>query len=634
MAKVARIRTRTRTKSSRVRFTIGFKLVSIISILTIVSLSAMILIANYFFRDSIEKNIQTYNLDLVMKISMKIESDIMSIIEKGNIIAAADTGEIGSAKDKESFKDLFFSRDRDLVFVGIGTRDAKKGFTLKSRVMNNQFFQESSVDPGVIDRAIQGDEKYFARSFSGEGEVHNASVYFGQPVIGLSVPYTKRSASQAEAILIVYVKMDRFLAVVKSADPGYKIFVTNGDGDVIAHVDPSVVSAQTNYIQLPIVKMMLSSQLPNSQTTFTYDNRKYLGSFNKINFGGVGMVSMIDRAHAFEYADRMVFRNLLITAIILSITILFIYYFSKTISNPVRRLVGATKAIESGNFIVKIRPTTRDEIGLLTESFVNMGRGLAEREKMKDAFGKFVNKEIAERILKDEIKLGGERKNATIFFSDIRSFTAISENLQPEEVVDFLNQYMTRMVGCVNNTHGVVDKFIGDAIMAVFGTPISHGNDTANAVHCALLMRTSLIEFNKGRGDSKKPIIKIGCGINTGPVLAGQIGSQDRMEYTVIGDTVNLASRIESLNKPFGTDILISQDSYDLVRDLFIVEPMEKIMVKGKREPQQIYAVLSRKDDPQGIKSIRDLRMLLGISEKDIHKTEMNEEEKKYEFIR
>ena len=222
---------------------------------------------------------------------------------------------------------------------------------------------------------------------------------------------------------------------------------------------------------------------------------------------------------------------------------------------------------------------------------------MRKREKIKSAFGKFVNPEIAEMVMKGELKLGGERKNAAVFFSDIRSFTAISEKLEPEEVVEFLNEYMSRMVDCVNKSHGVVDKFIGDAVMAVWGAPVSHGNDTENAINGALEMRKSLIDFNKGRGGDKKPIIKIGCGINTGPVLAGQIGSQDKMEYTVIGDTVNLASRIETLTKPFSTDILISQDSYNLVKDVYHVEAMKKIKVKAKAEPQQIFAVLGRNDD-------------------------------------
>jgi len=264
-----------------------------------------------------------------------------------------------------------------------------------------------------------------------------------------------------------------------------------------------------------------------------------------------------------------------------------------------------------------------------------MGQGLEEREKIKDAFGKFVNKEIAERVLRGEVALGGERKEVAIFFSDIRNFTSISEKLEPEEVVEFLNEYMTRMVNCVNGTRGVVDKFMGDAIMAVWGAPVSTGNDTEHAIDAALAMRRELLNFNAGRGGDKKPVINIGCGINTGSVLAGQIGSEERMEYTVIGDAVNLASRIESLNKPFGTDILISEDSYRLVKEIYQVVPMQKITVKGKADPQQIFAVLGRKDDTSAPKTIDELRTILGSKEQPFRRRRDDppEEDVKYEIL-
>jgi len=148
------------------------------------------------------------------------------------------------------------------------------------------------------------------------------------------------------------------------------------------------------------------------------------------------------------------------------------------------------------------------------------------------------------------------------------------------------------------------------------------------------MMRRELIEYNKDRGGERKPIIRIGCGINSGPVLAGQIGSNDRMEYTVIGDTVNLASRVEALNKPFGTDILVTEESFDAVREIFRVEPMQKIKVKGKEEPQQIFAVLGRLDDPESPKTLDELRSLLGIETRG-PLTEMisEKEEVKYEII-
>jgi adenylate cyclase len=409
----------------------------------------------------------------------------------------------------------------------------------------------------------------------------------------------------------------------------------NSDGDVIAHPDTNLIMNYANLRNLPIVDMMMKSKLDNGQTRYRNEAGVYhLGSFKKIGFSGIGIISSVPETLAMQEVYNIQRRNIYITIIVLNLAILIVYYFSKSLSTPITTLVGATKEIEKGNFRVSVKPTTGDEIGILTESFAEMGRGLEEREKMKDAFGKFVNKEIAEQVLKGEIKLGGERKKATVFFSDIRSFTAISEKLEPEEVVEFLNQYMTRMVNCVNDTKGVVDKYIGDAIMAVWGAPVSHGNDTENAINGALMMRKELIEFNKGRGGDKKPVIKIGCGFNTGAVLAGQIGSNERMEYTVIGDTVNLASRIEALNKPFGTDILVSTDTYNEVKNIFIMQPMQKIKVNGKSEPQQIYAVLGRLDDPNGPRTIEDMRRMVGIEMKGKPTAEAGEEgEVKYEIL-
>jgi adenylate cyclase len=264
-----------------------------------------------------------------------------------------------------------------------------------------------------------------------------------------------------------------------------------------------------------------------------------------------------------------------------------------------------------------------------------MGRGLAERERVKETFGKFVNREVAERALKGELALGGTRRTATIFFCDIRSFAALSEKFPPEDVVEFLNAYFTRMVTCIEATGGVVDKFIGDAIMAVWGAIVSTGSprdDALQAIRSALMMRNALIEYNETRGSENRPRIGIGCGLNTGPCVVGQIGSPQRMEYTAIGDTVNLASRIEALNKPFGTDILVSQNTYELIQDAVIATKMPAIKVKGKTAALSIYALINLKDAGTEPQDIAALRGLLGIPKPE-GCLEVNEEEKKYEII-
>jgi len=615
------------------RLKIRSKLISMISIIIVASLAVMISLATIFFKKDNTIRVKESNLTISQVIASKTESDFSAIVEKINIMATTMLQEFKSEKQKGLFTELFFSNDKDFLYVAIGKKDNDKIDFYKT-IYNEKFFTENKIDKEILDQINSENYSRFIKTFNDEAVVHNVSGKFGVPVIAVTIPFQRDTSDKVDTIAIGYIRLSKILkSFVRNGITD--TFMVNGDGDVIAHPDTNLVINYVNFIKLPIVEMMMKSKLDNGQTRYKNESGAYnLGSFKKIGFSGIGVISSVPEDLALQEVYNIQRRNIYITVIILNIAILIVYFFSKSLTNPITTLVEATKEIENGIFQIGIKPTTGDEIGILTDSFVQMGRGLEEREKMKDAFGKFVNKEIAEQVLKGTIKLGGERKTATVFFSDIRGFTAISEKLEPEEVVEFLNQYMTRMVNCVNKTQGVVDKYIGDAVMAVWGAPVTHGNDTENAVNGALMMRRELIEFNRGRGGDKKPIIKIGCGLNTGPVLAGQIGSNEKMEYTVIGDTVNLASRIESLNKPFGTDILVSTDTFNQIKDIFRTVPMQKIKVKGKSEPQQIYAVLGRLDDPASPRTLDEMRKLVGIEMKGMPTEEASDEhEVKYEIL-
>jgi adenylate cyclase len=259
-------------------------------------------------------------------------------------------------------------------------------------------------------------------------------------------------------------------------------------------------------------------------------------------------------------------------------------------------------------------------------------------------FGRFTNKDIAVRAMRGEIKPGGSPKHATVFFSDIRGFTEKSENFTKafgedasDRIVHWLNEYFTRMVECVEKTGGVVDKFIGDAVMAHWGTAYTAGSPQQDAFNCvmsALMMRKALFEMNRKRKDNNlgNPPIRIGCGINTGIVTAGQLGSDLRMEYTVIGDPVNLASRTEALNKPLGTDILITEDTWRLVKSQFITEEMPAVTVKGKEKPVRMFAVVNFSGMEKGPQTLAEVRKLLGIEAPDISKVDVNAGENKYKI--
>lgn len=223
--------------------------------------------------------------------------------------------------------------------------------------------------------------------------------------------------------------------------------------------------------------------------------------------------------------------------------------------------------------------------------FILEGRN---KEKIKQAMGKYLSQDIMKNVVQniDDIKLGGKKANVTVLFADIRGFTSISEKLTAEEVSVILNEYFTGIEPIISKYNGVINKFIGDAVMAIFGEPIPDINHAQNAVKCANEMLKTVDRLRDKWIFEGKPKIEIGIGINTGEAFVGNIGSEKRLEYTVIGDTVNIASRIESYNKVYKTSLLISSSTYSYVSSIADVIKISEVTIRGKSKKMDIYEVL------------------------------------------
>ncbi len=282
---------------------------------------------------------------------------------------------------------------------------------------------------------------------------------------------------------------------------------------------------------------------------------------------------------------------ILTTGMVLLLGILFMTIFVTVMIKPVRLLVNGVTAIAAGNFDQKINIKRGDELGDLTQAFNEMAKSLKEKEVMRGAFSKVVTKSVMDHLIQhpDGLKLGGEKKTVTVFFSDIRGFTPMSEALSAEEVVHILNEYFTAMTAIIFKYEGTLDKYMGDAIMAIWGAPIEMPDHAERAVLASIEMGETMKELqSKWRMEGKREV-NIGIGINSGEVVVGNIGSNERLEYTAIGDNVNLTQRLESVAEK--GQILISAATYERVKHKVNAQMLDPIKVKGKAEKVVAYSV-------------------------------------------
>jgi len=266
--------------------------------------------------------------------------------------------------------------------------------------------------------------------------------------------------------------------------------------------------------------------------------------------------------------------------------IIFSLFLSHGLAAPVRDLVGGTGQIRRGNFDVRVAVRSRDELGELAASFNEMADGLAQKEKYRTILNMVADEKIAQKLLTGQLTLGGELREITVLFCDIRGFTPLTQDMPPGEVIEMLNEHMTALTRVVKEHRGVLDKFVGDLLMAIFGAPLHHDNDALDAASCAL----SLLEARARLNRTSRHQIQIGIGLATGTVVAGCMGSADRLNYTVLGQRVNLASRLCS--RAQAGEVLIDDGTRQKLAHHLTVEPTGEIQLKGFSAPVQAFKLI------------------------------------------
>jgi adenylate cyclase len=294
-----------------------------------------------------------------------------------------------------------------------------------------------------------------------------------------------------------------------------------------------------------------------------------------------------------ESATRALQAIIAATVLIIVLGIGMAFALGRRITQPIDKLVNASRAIGQGDYNFRFRERRKDELGLLMEAFNEMAQGMLEKTQVKSALSRYVSAGVAREILSnlDDVSLSGKRVEGSVLFADIKGFTRIAENMRPEELVAILNRYFTLITCACEINHGMVDKYMGDGVMLVFGAPEPDTDHAYHAIACALLIQKLVAHENALREEQGKFPVQFRIGVNTGSMLAGNMGSRERMEYTVVGDTVNLASRLCGITN--GNEIVISREMYlrDDVRERVIAGEYQSIQLRGISQPVSTYRV-------------------------------------------
>ena len=280
----------------------------------------------------------------------------------------------------------------------------------------------------------------------------------------------------------------------------------------------------------------------------------------------------------------------------IAVTVVAARRIARRVAQPVAQLAEAAREVARGNYEVQVPAASDDEVGELARAFGGMTRGLAERDTMRDVLGKVASGDVVQQLLSGHIELGGVELEAAVMFTDIRGYTELCERLSPQQSLQMLNEYLTAIGAEVDSRGGVVDKYLGDGVMAVFGAPVARAGDVQRALEATLAIRDRIAALGPRMARLGLPHPEVGIGLNAALVVAGNIGSPTRLNYTVLGDGVNLASRLEGLTKRYLVPIVVSSSVREANRG-FVFRELDKVRVRGRTLAERVYEPLGREGE-------------------------------------
>jgi class 3 adenylate cyclase len=496
----------------------------------------------------------------------------------------------------------------DLAHAAIANPDAARAQLAELQQFNHRLLQINVCDSGGrmilqtsrTDKAEPADPTAIGYTLH-TGKPFISAPYrsesFGRYVISLSSPVMDSGGHAIGAVSLTYnlqAAASNLVGQVTFGSSGRAILVDNA-GHILAHPDAKFIgrdiSAYPSYhaAQASDQGWVVANNASGDPTLYIFQK---VHSPSTLAAKPMLLLTDISVAEAMAPVHKLALEFLGGAAAIVIFWVLCARRAAADLTRPLTDLLELVQKVGDHDLTARSTLEGRDEFGRFAAAFNTMVQGLTERDRIKQIFGRYVTTQVSERILKGDVNLGGQSRSVTMLFSDIRNFTGMSESMAPAQVVEFLNAYFSEMVDAVFEHGGVLDKFIGDGMLATFGSVDDAPNPWGRAVQTAMRMKSKLAALNAQREAAGKPPIHIGIGIHTEEVIVGNIGSRKRSEYTVIGDGVNTCSRVEAMNKDFGTTVLITQSTYEHVHADFECRAMPETKLRGKTQSLKLFEVV------------------------------------------
>jgi class 3 adenylate cyclase len=408
---------------------------------------------------------------------------------------------------------------------------------------------------------------------------------------------------QVRGVFTVDFSLDRLAGTLEDLEvsPRGRVFIATGQGTVVIGRRGSGAS-RAEIIDAELAAATVQRVPLEKEATFEFDHHgeRYLGRAVPLAAGDLKWLVevVVPERDYTEQIDAEGRLAILLGLLALGVALVGGIAVASWIAHPLRELAQLARRIRNGQLDVTAVPRSRDEIGVLAVAMNDMARALRDRDFVRETLGRYVSPELAVQLLRDReaLQLGGEVRDVAMLMSDLRGFSELSERLGPSAMIGLLNRYLAAMTPVIQQHRGVIDEFIGDAIFVLFGAPFGRPDDAERAVRCAAAMQQALAAFNADSRVHGLPELSMGIGLHVGPVVAGNIGSPDRVKYGVVGPAVNLTARIQALTA--GGEVLVSEALLARVSALVSVAPGRLERVKGSSEPITVHRLLEVKGAP------------------------------------